>query len=401
MRVTSFGPLLLSGCAILALTACNEPLDFDMRDLGGKSSAFDTSSAARNIGARPEPDANGLISYPTYQVAVAQRGDTVQQVADRLGIDAVALATYNGVTPATVMRRDELLAIPSSQTVRAGASAGASTAIAGDSVDVTTLAASAIDRAGPQTVTPTTQPSGMPAAAPDVVAPSDEPIRHQVQRGETAYSIARLYNVPVRAIAEWNSLDSNLSVREGQFLLVPQGDDIPATPAAVEEPGAGSATPVPPSASAPLPEESPIATAPAASAPAPVESPDLGNTSTQANSDAPLLMPVRGTIVRTFSAGTNEGIDIQSTAGAEVVAAAAGTIAAISKDTSGNAVVVVRHATDLLTVYTNLDNLAITEKQDVSKGQKLGEVRSNDTPVVHFEVRLSGMKAANPEDYLP
>ena len=48
-----------------------------------------------------------------------------------------------------------------------------------------------------------------------------EPIRHKVSRGETAFTISRLYNVSIRSLADWNGLDSNYTIREGQYLLIP------------------------------------------------------------------------------------------------------------------------------------------------------------------------------------
>ena len=42
-----------------------------------------------------------------------------------------------------------------------------------------------------------------------------------MQRGETAYTIARLYNVSAKSLAEWNGLGPDLAVREGQYLLIP------------------------------------------------------------------------------------------------------------------------------------------------------------------------------------
>ena len=74
-----------------ALGACSGPLDVDMRGrIGGP---VDTSTAAANAtGTRPSPDNRGVISYPSYQVAVAGRGDTVAQIAARVGLPAEELA---------------------------------------------------------------------------------------------------------------------------------------------------------------------------------------------------------------------------------------------------------------------------------------------------------------------
>ena len=51
--------------------------------------------------------------------------------------------------------------------------------------------------------------------------PLIDPVRHRVEAGETAYSIARLYGVSVTALASWNGLGSDLAVRENQELLIP------------------------------------------------------------------------------------------------------------------------------------------------------------------------------------
>jgi hypothetical protein len=100
-------------CALLALAAlgaCQRPMDMDLRDLGD---GFSTTDAALSALERPEPDARGVISYPTYQVAVAQEGDTLSTVAGRVGLDAATLASYNGLTPDAPLRADEIVALPS------------------------------------------------------------------------------------------------------------------------------------------------------------------------------------------------------------------------------------------------------------------------------------------------
>ena len=74
--------------SISGLTACDRlnfnAFDLDMR--GNMPGTLDTSTAARDAAtsSRPRPDRNGLITYPTYQVAVARRGDTLTDLADRV-----------------------------------------------------------------------------------------------------------------------------------------------------------------------------------------------------------------------------------------------------------------------------------------------------------------------------
>ncbi|MDN8966508.1 hypothetical protein Q0P08_15595, partial [Staphylococcus aureus] len=71
-----------------------------------------------------------------------------------------------------------------------------------------------------------------------------------------------------------NGLGADLTVREGQFLLVPPAGSGAAPTRVVTAPGVGSPTPLPPSASAPLPDEE-VAPASQAADPAPVPQ-DLG-----------------------------------------------------------------------------------------------------------------------------
>ena len=49
----------------------------------------------------------------------------------------------------------------------------------------------------------------------------DNPIKHRVEPGETAYSIARLYNVSITSLSKWNGLDADLNVIIGRELIIP------------------------------------------------------------------------------------------------------------------------------------------------------------------------------------
>ena len=382
-------PLLL-GTTCLFLAACEGGpdfggFDFDLRDMGG---GFDTTDAAQNAtAARPPSDNRGVISYPNYQVALARRGDTVADVARRIGLDPEELARHNGLTTGDVMREGELISLPSRVSEPSPATGSATTGpLTPSQVDVTELAGSAIATAEAQ------QPRRIPNAHTGVA-----PVRHQVERGETAFSIARLYNVSPRSLAEWNGLNSAMSVREGQFLLIPVA--VPGTPATAEPvnaPGAGSPTPTPPSAAQPLPEDNPDI---AAAAPRP-ESPDLGAQQTQpSNADARMLLPANGPIIRAFRKGTNDGIDIGAPAGSTVSAADSGEVAAITQDTDQVPILVLRHSDGLLTVYANIDSITVAEGATVSRGQKIAEVRASDAPFLHFEVR-KGFDAVDPTPYL-
>ncbi|ETX28329.1 peptidoglycan DD-metalloendopeptidase family protein [Roseivivax isoporae] len=392
-----------AGIALAALAACQGPLDLDMR--GRMGGPLDTSQAA--IGAtapRPEADDRGVISYPNYQVAVARRGDTVATLSTRVGLPAQEVAAFNGIQTGDTLRQGEIVALPrrvAEPSAATGAPATTPAPLPGSSqIDVTTLASNALDRAPaassdtPRTPAPATQP------APGGV----EPIRHQVKRGETAFTIARLYNVTPRALADWNALDENFTLREGQYLLIPVTPETGAAPQeradAVTAPGSGSPTPEPPSASKPLPAEQPkpqaeAAAAAAASAP----KPDVGQTTSAATSDSAMLMPVSGSIIREYAKGRNDGIDIAAPAGTAVKSAEAGTVAAITRNTDGIPILVIKHDDDLLTVYTHIDGIPVKKGDRVTRGQTIGKVQPGDPPRMHFEVR-DGFDSVDPMLYL-
>ena len=401
--------------ALLALGACTggQPgmlgdLDWDFR---GGANTLDTTEAARQAtAARPSPDANGVISYPGYQVAVARRGDTVGSVAARVGLSPAELAGYNAIQPNAPLREGEVLALPR-RVAAAGSGAGAGGTIGSGTVaaaplhtagavSVTSIATTALDR-----VQSSPAPAATAAEAPAPAAASNDsalgamaPTRHQVKRGETAFSIARSYNVSARALADWNGLGADLAVREGQYLMIPTPSGAPPEKPVevVTAPGQGSPTPPPPSAAKPLPEEE---TKPAAQAaedrPA---SPDLGEQRTAASA-AQFAMPVAGSIIRGFNPPSSKGIQIAAPAGTPVKAAAAGRIGTITEDTQKTPIIVIIHEGGLVTIYANVAGTVVKKGDRVSKGQTIANVRSGNPSFLHFEVRR-GTEVTDPMPFL-
>lgn len=251
-----------------------------------------------------------------------------------------------------------------------------------------------------------------------------EVINHRVGLGETAFTIARQYNVPVRVITDWNKLGGDLELREGQFLTIPQTDvlaeDSTQTTAEDETPLADAANITPP----PVRPENRLSAERNLNVNVNIEEPNLASGTTiaaaqaaasttnaaveavtpstnDAANAAPLIYPVQGEIIRSYNPGSNEGIDIKANAGQSVKAAADGSVVAITRNTQNVAVVVLRHTTDLITVYTNVDDLAVAQNDSVSQGQSIGVVADGAPSFVHFEVRGKGMRSSNPMDLLP
>lgn len=353
----------------MALAACNNPLGG-----GGAPGVEAASPTVQNLA----PDSRGVITYASYQVAVARDGDTVADVAARVGTTEAALAQRNALPADYRLRAGEVLLLPDSVPRPAAATGGLAT----DTV--------------------TSQPLGGAGSTAEATVPADnpfgngqtepliDPVRHRVEAGETAYSIARLYGVSVTALASWNGLGPDLTVREGQELLIPIVSDANriSTGFGDTQPGQGTPVPAPPSASAPLPADITAAVAP--------ESPNLGATRTPQGGR--LSPPVSAKVTRPYDGKNGIGFDVP--AGTPVKAAAPGEVALVSEALGGlGAIVLVRHKDDLMTTYSTLSDVKVKQGDRVTTGQVLGDVADRDHDELQFDV-FRGTTSVDPTPYL-
>ncbi len=355
-------------------------LDFDLR-----GNEYDTSDAVRRaMGTRPLPDNRGIISYATYEVAVAREGDTIKTIAERLGLEPKNVASYNGMNFLEKLNEGQLISLPNRTEARKFQLNSSKSNR--NEVNVTELASTAIE----------TAKNKKQAIKKNASKQENEPIRHKVSRGETAFTISRLYNVSIRSLADWNGLDSNYAIREGQYLLIPLPRDQIIPEVEMGKPGENSKTPSPPSSSEALPE--PISTAKSketsgktkASEPTEnIEAIDAGQFS----------YPVNGKIIRDYVKNKTDGIDISAPVGTPIVAAEKGIVAAITADTQEVPIIVLKHDGNLLTVYAGVGDIAVKEKDKISRSQLLGKIQPGNPPFVHFEVRR-GFESLDPMEFL-
>ena len=364
--------------ACVALVGCNTS-DFDL-DL--RENQYGTSEAARGVlEQRPKPDARGIITYPNYQVAIARFGDTLDKLAMRIAVDAQALAEYNGIKASARLRAGEVIALPSRISQ-------ADAPLVKELVDVAEIAQSALKETTPS------RPTTAKSETPQDQVNASEPIRHKVKRGETAFTISRLYNVSIRSLAEWNAIDADFTIREGQYLLIPLTNMMPPTTEVSvkppKKPGEGSMTPAPPSAKDPLPEN------------------EIKQKTTQSDKTKPEIAtptrgrfayPVNGKIIREYVKNKTDGIDLSAAPGSTIVAAEDGTVAAITADADQVPIVVIKHADNILTVYANVANISVSKGAIVKRGQPIGKVRDGNPAYLHFEVR-NGFESVDPMDFL-
>ena len=378
LKLKCFLYLLIFG----SLSACaNSPLsnfDFDFR-----GNSFDPSDAAlQATQSRPKANELGVINYPTYQVAIARRGDTIETMARRLGQNESDLARYNGLTEGQRLRKGEVLALPKVSISREQELADSEeieeTTLSKD-INILELADTALKIAGGsdnERANPTSSDTK------NLV----DPIKHKVVRGETAFIISRLYNISVRSLADWNGLDSDYSVREGQILIVPLLDN--KIQKSLKGKETTSLAPPPPSSKKPQPRN--IAkrepTKPSIN---PISIPESGR----------MAYPIEGLIIREYSKNKNDGIDFTAQPGTRVVAADSGVVATVTEDTNQIAIVVLKHPKNILTVYANLTNIQVSTNQNVVRGEVIGEIPEGDPPYLHFEVR-EGFESIDPLNYL-
>ena len=367
---------------VLSVGSCGvlSNLDFDLR-----GNEYDTSDAVRKaMKTRPLPDSRGIISYATYEVAVARKGDTIKSIAERLGLKSQNIAAYNGMSSLEKLNDGQLISLPN-RTDKRKFQLKNSTSKRNE-VNVTELASTAIESA-------TNKKKVIKKSTSEQ---ENEPIRHKVSRGETAFTISRLYNVSIRSLADWNGLDSNYTIREGQYLLIPLPRDKIVTEVATVKPGKNSKTPSPPSSAEALPE--------------PIPKENLETTSGKSKSSnqpeniepsnrGQFSYPVNGKIIRDYVKNKTDGIDISAPEGTPIVAAEKGIVAAITSDTQEVPIIVLKHEGNLLTVYAGIGDIGVKEKEKVLKSQLLGKIRPGNPSFLHFEVRR-GFESIDPMDFL-
>jgi murein DD-endopeptidase MepM/ murein hydrolase activator NlpD len=127
--------------------------------------------------------------------------------------------------------------------------------------------------------------------------------------------------------------------------------------------------------------------------------------------DAPSEWPVQGIVTSSFGArldpfngegAFHTGIDIATSKGDAVRAPADGTVVKAGMGNGYGREVVIDHGHGIETIYAHLSGFAVTEGQEVSRGDILGYVGSSGHstgPHLHYEVRIHDTPV-NPSKYL-
>ena len=134
----------------------------------------------------------------------------------------------------------------------------------------------------------------------------------------------------------------------------------------------------------------------------------LTTSTAKANIGINLIRPVSGIISSRFGVrssirkSSHTGLDIATSAGTPIAAAASGTVTFSGYKGSFGNMLVISHGNGVQTYYCHCSKLYVSAGTQVSQGQKIAAVGStgNSTgPHLHLEVRINGV-AYNPQNYL-
>jgi len=191
-------------------------------------------------------------------------------------------------------------------------------------------------------------------------------VYHRIERGQTAYRIAKTYGIEPQELLEANDIADPKTLQPGQMLWIP---------------GATGTRTVPPAG-------------------------NRGDRSPSRLLGKKFLMPVHGTVSSGFGTRNgrmHEGIDILAPEGTPVRAAGYGVVvyAGDGMRGYGNAIVL-DHGDGVTTLYGHLKKIRVRSGDAVAAGSVIGTVGDTGnatTTHLHFELRV-GADEVDPENYL-
>ena len=216
---------------------------------------------------------------------------------------------------------------------------------------------------------------------------------HIVEKGDTVYNISKRYDVDMRSLSKLNNIAAPYALRIGQRLVIP-GSVVSSstTPTTARKAATASKT----------------SSWKASSAKKKTTSAAKKTTTTVKKRTSKFAWPVQGKVVSNFGpiakGRNNDGINIKAPLGTPVKAADAGTVAYAGNELRGfGNLILIKHSGGWMTAYAHNDRILVRKGQKVKKGEKISTVGSTggvSTPQLHFEIR-AGKKAVNPKAYLP
>jgi murein DD-endopeptidase MepM/ murein hydrolase activator NlpD len=204
--------------------------------------------------------------------------------------------------------------------------------------------------------------------------PSSDGVLYKIKSGETLWDLAMLNKVDFNTIVEVNKLESPEKLKLDQKIIMPGVDTVKSIPAKTSNKIVASNTTLSRGGSIPT------------------------------NTNIIGSLPVKGKITSLYGprwGRQHEGIDIAAPVGTDVFASMDGTVSFSGWDGGYGNLVIIDHGNGLQTYYAHNSELLVKKGQEVAKGTHIAEVGStgNSTgPHSHFEVRKNG-SPVNPYNY--
>ena len=232
---------------------------------------------------------------------------------------------------------------------------------------------------------------------------------HTVKKGQTLYTISRVYEIDETYLARINGISDPTQLRTGERIYIPGVTQARHVPITVKEAPpkpkprpkvvVAKKTPVP-AKKTPVPAKKTVAAKPRPKTP-PKKTTVSGP---PPQSQGRFIWPVKGRIVRKFGSGSSKGLEIAVNSGTSVASAAAGKVIYSGSGITGYGnLVIVRHDDSFFTVYGYNKKNLVDAGAFVSKGEKIalsGKPPSGGKNRIYFEIRY-GKKPVNPLTYLP
>lgn len=217
---------------------------------------------------------------------------------------------------------------------------------------------------------------------------------HQVQAGESLYSVAWRYGKDYRELAKTNDLKPPYSLLAGQKL------HLSGTPQTAPQ--------------ATLKINNPIANTKNTNTP--VQIPALKTIPTKKITEPAAIVvnaenhtigqwqwPISGKLIGNFGSSGGKGVDIAAKLSEPVHATAAGQVVYAGSSLRGyGQLVILKHNAEFLSAYAHNRKLLVKEGETVKAGQVIAEAGDTeaDQVMLHFEMRHAG-KPVDPMNYLP
>ena len=406
---------------VVVLTAsCTNDLRRDITDTNAQPDSLEQSQIETQ-----NADPNAIFFVGNQRYYSTQDGDTLQSIADRFGEDPTTLSQLNDLGLNQSLAEGEIIRLSSENSDT-------------EIIELSTETQSSVEPAQNNF--------------------QSNFFRHEVQRGETIYTISNLYDVSVPTIADWNKLGADFAIAENDILLIPAPEllsftqnepelvlqevvstevdtqplntekssptvaservedtpqiDVQAESIAVQESETLEAQTqdeveinqedqlqiTSEETSAPSQLIEPIETAELAESNEPNEEVDVNCNSFQPK-DLNFILPVGGTLLKEFGIGGNKGIDIGAEGDESVYSVGKGEVQLVKKIANDTTVILILHQCNIYSVYQNISNVTLVRGERVVRGQLIGTI-DNKFDYLHYEIR-DGADPKDPQLYLP